>query len=296
MTVTAAGSHTPEWVSRPDVAAVTELLGSVSAADGSPAVSEQGLLALESGTGAGHLVEYQGGRLVGYASLVPAHGDHPAMAELAVSPVRRRQGIGTALLTAILQAGGDGTRVWAHGDGAPARALAHSYGLVPVRTLLRLRRSLAQPLPPLPPASATIRTYQGPADDAELLRVNNAAFSWHPEQGGWTESDLAARRAQPWFDPQGLFLADAGAVRGFHWTKVEPGAATGEVYVVGVDPAAQGQGLGALLTLTGLYYLRDRGLTDVVLYTEADNTAALRTYQKLGFTRDHADVAYAVKK
>ena len=52
-----------------------------------------------------------------------------------------------------------------------------------------------------PVDAATIRTYSGLQDDAELLRVNNAAFSWHPEQGGWTETEIAERRAEPWFDP-----------------------------------------------------------------------------------------------
>ena len=68
-----------------------------------------------------------------------------------------------------------------------------------------------------------IATYAGPDDDAELLRVNNAAFAWHPEQGGWTVADIAERRGEPWFDPGGLFLAldeQTGKLLGFHWTKV----------------------------------------------------------------------------
>jgi mycothiol synthase len=51
--------------------------------------------------------------------------------------------------------------------------------------------------------------------------------------------------------------------------------------------------LGAALTLAGLRHLRDRGQTRVMLYVEADNSAAVRLYQKLGFTLWHADVLYA---
>ena len=57
------------------------------------------------------------------------------------------------------------------------------------------------------------------------------------------------------------FDEQTGKLLGFHWTKVhaeEPGL--GEVYVVGVDPAAQGRGLGATLTLVGMHHLADRGL------------------------------------
>jgi mycothiol synthase len=33
----------------------------------------------------------------------------------------------------------------------------------------------------------------------------------------------------------------------------------------------------------------------VLLYSEADNIAAVRTYERLGFTRYHVDVAYTAR-
>jgi mycothiol synthase len=150
------------------------------------------------------------------------------------------------------------------------------------------------------PDGIRIRTYSGSSDDAELLRVNNAAFAWHPEQGGWEQADLDERRSESWFEPEGLFLAidqRSGALLGFHWTKVhadEPGL--GEVYVVGVDPAAQGRGLGRVLTVAGLEYLADRldahEEPDVTLYVEADNISAVKTYERLGFAVSNMDTAY----
>ena len=56
--------------------------------------------------------------------------------------------------------------------------------------------------------------------------------------------------------------------------------------MLGVDPAARGRRLGPALTLAGLAHLRDRGLGAVVLYVEADNTAAVRVYRDLGFDSD----------
>jgi tyrosyl-tRNA synthetase len=65
-------------------------------------------------------------------------------------------------------------------------------------------------------------------------------------------ANLAARMAEPWFDPSGLLVADSDeGLLAFHWTK-QHSPELGEVYVVGIDPAAQGQGLGKLLTLAGL--------------------------------------------
>ncbi|HWH00275.1 MAG TPA: GNAT family N-acetyltransferase, partial [Pilimelia sp.] len=109
----------------------------------------------------------------------------------------------------------------------------------------------------------------------------------------------------PWFDPAGFLLAVReadDALVGFHWTKVHGAAgaaaapagtpAIGEVYVVGVDPAAHGTGLGTALTLAGLRHLRARGLTRAMLYVDEDNTAADRLYARLGFARHSADVQY----
>lgn len=239
-------------------------------------------------------------RLLGYANI-----DRPrtpdAMIEAFVVPDARRKGIGAALLdAAVTEAGLDG-RVWAHGDGIGARALAERMDMGTRRELVQMSRPLVDP--PLPelevPGGVTIRTFRD-EDRDELLRVNNAAFAWHPEQGGMAEAELDDERNQAWFDPAGLFLAfaddDPDALLGFHWTKVHPAhedePAMGEVYVVGVDPAARGRRLGRVLTLAGLVHLRERGLDTVMLYVEGDNSAAVRTYEALGFSRSRTDLAY----
>ncbi|KQY33446.1 MULTISPECIES: mycothiol synthase [Nocardia] len=281
---------------------VRALLERAAEVDGVAPVSEQAVLSLaEVDPSTRHVLAVRAGELVGYANLVAAHDEHPAMAEVAVDPTARGAGIGTELVRAALAEGGAGARVWAHGDLPAAKALATGLGLSTARELWQMRRSLATPeLPELEvPEDLILRTYAGQVDDLEILRVNNAAFAWHPEQGGWTEREIAARRAESWFEPAGLFLAfdaaDPSRLLGFHWTKQHPDAApAGEVYVVGVDPAAQGRGLGRLLTLAGLRHLRATGSSEVLLYTEADNTAAVHTYSKLGFAPAHIDVAYSL--
>lgn len=275
-------------------AAIRALVGAATAADGVAPVGDQVLRELPLDR-TRHLLAHDSGELVGYLNLAPD------MAEAVVSVPARRRGIGSDLIRTGLAAGGPDTRIWAHGNLDAARATASALGLTAVRELWQMRRSLSA-LPPLSDAPGVrLTTYPGPVVDTELLRVNNAAFHWHPEQGGWTQADVDERRGESWFDPAGLFLAyDAGDLAGerllgFHWTKIHPGSGLGEVYVVGVGPDAQGRGLGALLTLAGLHYLADRLGTDgtVLLYVEADNTAAVKTYQRLGFELYSADVAYA---
>jgi mycothiol synthase len=248
-----------------------------------------------------HLLSADGEKVVGYLNLAAGNDDGPGMAELVVHPQARRHGIGAAMIRAALSRTHGVNRFWAHGTREPAQATASALGLVPVRELVQMRRSLRDVDEPAPPDGVRIRAYAGTADDAELLRVNNAAFVTHPEQGGWTAADLAERRAEPWFDPDGLFLAvdeQTNTLLGFHWTKLHPEkAGLGEVYIVGVDPSAQGSGLGGLLTAVGIAHLARRLVgadqPTVMLYVESDNPAALRTYRRLGFSQYSVDTAYA---
>ena len=272
------------------------LASTAAHADGSAPLGEQVLRGL-AGRRAEHLVVHDpAGVLVGYLNYAP--GDD-AVAELVVHPQARRRGIGSAMLRAAIERSGGRIRFWAHGTQPAAQAAARAVGLRPVRELVQMTRPLAGITESPAPEGITVRAYTGEEDHAELLRVNNAAFDWHPEQGGWTDSVLRERLGQPWFEPEGLFLAfdDAtGRLVGFHWTKVHDDR-LGEVYVLGVDPDARGRGLGRALTVAGLAHL-GRRLADaadpqVMLYVEADNAAALGTYRKLGFTVASVDTAYA---
>ncbi|MFD7613429.1 mycothiol synthase [Streptomyces sp. NPDC059828] len=276
---------------------VLTLLSVAARTDGMQAVSEQGRLQLRHGRreGVRHFLLTVAGDLRGYAQLEDTDPVEAPAAELVVHPNHRGRGHGRALGNALLAASGKRLRVWAHGGKSAARHLAQVLGLTLFRELRQLRRPLSPldiPEPDLPD-DVTIRTFIPGQDDAAWIAVNAAAFAHHPEQGSLTQRDLDDRKQEPWFDPKGFFLAERGGeILGFHWTKVHAEEQLGEVYVVGLRPDAQGSGLGKALTAIGLRHLAAEGLPTAMLYVDADNTAALRLYERLGFATHEVDLMY----
>lgn len=207
---------------------------------------------------------------------------------LVVLPEERGAGLGRELMRLVPETA---TLAWSHGDHPAARALAASHGWSLARELWVMRRPTAVDVPAATaPDGVTVRGF-APGDEEEILRVNAAAFAHHPEQGSLSLDGLQERMREPWFSADGLITAwdDAsGRLLAFHWTKVAS-PESGEVYVVGVDPAAQGRGLGRLVTLAGLSHLGSRGVDEIHLYVEGDNQAALGLYSGLGFTHAGTD-------
>ena len=314
-----------------DVAQIEALARAAEAVDGVAPLGEQPLRALRADAVAGadvggggdapagdvrHLLARAGDApdadVVGYAQISGTGAD--ATAELVVHPDHRRRGTGADLVRAALERE-PAVAVWAHGALPGAVALAEGLGMTRTRELLKMRRRAADgpALPERPlvegielgtlaeAASEGGDRWPGLDARAEFLRVNNAAFHWHPEQGGWTSAQLDERLAVDWVDTGAIFLAvdttgSAPRLAGFHWTKTvaEPGEPVeGEVYVVAVAPADQGRGLGGVLTSIGVEHLEGPvGAESVVLYVEGDNRPAIRTYDKLGFAIDLVDVTY----
>lgn len=274
--------------------AVRTLAEEAERVDGVAPISEQPLLHLAAAAPGirHHVVASPEGTAVGYAWVDTAG----RAAELVAAPAQRRRGIGTALLAAALR---DADRIWAHGFLPPARAFAQAQGLSVARELWRMSREVteADAVPPTLPEGFTVETFTPAAIDA-WLAVNSAAFASHPEQGRITREDVEARMALPWFDPAGFFLLyddrrtgegeAARTLAAFHWTKVEEDE--GEVYVVGVNPAYQGRGLGHVVTAIGLSHLAERGVSVVHLYVDGDNTSAIATYTRAGFAQTSLDV------
>ncbi|QTH59457.1 mycothiol synthase [Corynebacterium hindlerae] len=285
----------------PDVHALIERAAST---DGCDPFSEQFLLGLsDPRLGHIHLIARVGEDIVG----VLAHDG--ATAELVVDPGWRRQGIASALIDAH----GPGA-VWAHGDLVPAQHLAARLAATKTRELLVMRLTEPAPRAEIPAgyevmSLAAAREQWGERADAELLRVNNEAFSWHPEQGGWDMQRWERAQEAHCFDPEGVLLlweapsgGEATKLAGFHWTKclrshqVSGEETVGEVYVVGLADNARGQGLGKPITLVGINHMQKHGYKQVILYVEAENRPAVATYESLGFSVIERHSLYRVER
>lgn len=187
--------------------------------------------------------------------------------------------------------------LWAKPTQPWHRVVAEHHGFSELRALHQMRCPLPVGSDPLP-----TRSFVPGRDNELLLAVNNRAFAAHPDQGGMTADDLNRYAEQPWFNPDGIRLYedndDPAKLAGFCWTKIHQPLAPGEpklgeIYAIGIDPDHHGKGLGVPMTAAGLAWLADQDLTTGMLYVEADNAAAIRTYEKLGFTRHRTDRAWS---
>jgi mycothiol synthase len=258
---------------------VAALVATVEARDGAPPLSEHALLQL--GSARPGLVHLVAGELDGYAQL---DDDVAEIADLADA---------TPALLAELERLVPRPIVWSHGKRSPVASAATARGYAKQRVLWQLRRPLSD-LPEAPlPEGIRLRAFVPGQDEDAWLVVNATAFADHAEQGRWTHADLEAREHEPWFDLSGFLLAFRDdTMLGFHWTKVHP-TGIGEVYVLGVAPEAQGLRLGPALLTAGLAYLAGRGVTEVMLYVDESNTAAMRMYERYGFAHYDIDAQYA---
>ena len=284
---------------RADIAAVSELLDVAAQVDHHHPLDEHRWLDLVQGgrEGFAGLVASEPGHPhpVGYAQL--SRGDKSWALEFVVDPHHRDRDpeIGLRLVEAALdlvaEEGGGHVHLWVPKPTPLHDRIAEGTGLRRGRQLLQLRRSL----PVDEKTDLPVRPFMPGYDEEAWLVVNNRAFRWLDEQGGWDLETLRDRERQDWFDPAGFLIHERNhRLAGFCWTKVhrDNDPPLGEIYVIAVDPDFQGRGLGRELVLAGLDWLWRNGIEMGMLYVDRDNAPAVRLYESLGFTLDHVDQAY----
>lgn len=303
-----AAPLTIESTGSADAAAVRVLAEQASTDAGSPVLNEQSLIALAGATDSAPIVLLARAGANPVAAAVIEIADAASTVELVLPDGDHAGDAGPALLDAVLAEdripADRPVLLWAHGRGSRTAPLADGRGYEAIRSLYVLRRpgALAIDDAPFPPG-VDLSTFRPGVDNTDWLGVNAAAFAAHAEQGRWSAADLQARIDEEWFDPTGFFLARSratGELLGFHWTKTErdePGGPItgGEVYVIGIAPAAAGLRLGSALLAVGLTHLQSIGAPVVDLYVDGDNTGARALYANRGFAEHNLDVCYRMR-
>ena len=196
---------------------------------------------------------------------------------------RSRRMLEAAAQTISISGGGN-IEYWVENADEKDDTLPVSAGYSPFRDLKILSRSI-----PAIPSEIKTRGFTE-NDTDEIIRINNDAFHWHPEQSGMTLESLKKTQSEAWYTNEDFRVLEQNhQILGFCWMKVhEPSLKStlskGEIFVIAVDPSFQNQGLGRQLALSGLEWLSAKKIREVFLYVESDNHPALKTYDSLGFS------------
>lgn len=144
---------------------------------------------------------------------------------------------------------------------------------------------------------------QEPASRESMLRESSAQEStstWHSLDGAMpavngTVSARAVHGSSRTPHASGRQLA------GYAWVKTVPGGgesrgrrqdAQCELYAIAVSPDFAGQGFGRLLLQAAFHQMLTHSPLSISLYVDADNIAAVRLYEKAGFTVSRTSVQW----
>ncbi|HEX4700347.1 MAG TPA: GNAT family N-acetyltransferase [Actinomycetes bacterium] len=259
------------------------------------------------------------GQMVGYFSILPrgAAGGHCTIdLQGSVLPARRAQGIGTLLVTGMVERATRArderradlpARLFVAGlssDVAQAELLA-SVGMRGERWTFLMRTSMdaLKPARP-PPAGYRLRGYDASMADA-LRLAHNAAFLDHPDFTPWSaalwQQSVTESRS---FRPEVSFVVspdDSDEILAYLQTAEFEAdlAATGrrEAYIgkVGTLRAHRGKGLATALLGHALSAYREAGYDEASLAVDSENpTGALGVYQRVGFSVESRWTNYAM--
>jgi mycothiol synthase len=232
---------------------------------------------------------FDGDALVGFAS--------PEFKIAVVTPNRRRQGIGRALVDFA-----DGI---VRGKGRPEQIL----GVVPAEPVgtafleatgfayhstvwdLDLPPNRAVGAPEWPDGLVG-RAFDGGSDVERWVHVFNVAFADHATPLQLDADFIRKTLDDPDIDDGDVILVDevaSGELVGFCATDAgrrdgRPGE-HGEIWAVGVRPDRQGHGIGRQLVRAGVERLRAIGVPNISLSVNGRNAGALGLYESEGFVR-----------
>jgi mycothiol synthase len=220
--------------------------------------------------------EIEIGRVILCFQVHPAHHRHSLTAKLLAHARDRIQETGARI-----------AHIRTRRDDHAALATLDRLGFRPVRYFIHLRINLsAWPVPRMKPKDQ-IRPLR-PGEEEKLTYLQNRSFA-----GSWgfcpnSTEEIIYRTHLSRCAPEDIILGcDEGLPVAYCWTKQESkyikAKRTGQILMLGVDPAYRGRGWGRKVLIAGLCHLKGKNLSLVELTADSENRIASELYNSIGF-------------
>ncbi|HEY6470794.1 MAG TPA: GNAT family N-acetyltransferase [Candidatus Dormibacteraeota bacterium] len=220
-----------------------------------------------------HFLAEAGGTLIGYAGITP--GDEAEACGM-VLPASRSQGVGTELLNHVLGAGrrlGRASVLFICEDSGPvARAWLRRLGADDDSAEQRMTVRVDAGSAPSGTAPLELRAARD-SDRGALTRLLDEGHDGTP--------DKVAERLESTRPEDFLLALDGGEIVGT--LRLTGTASRTMIYGFVIDRERRGQRLGTRALAAVFDLLRSRGVTEVGLEVDPENTPAVRLYTSFGF-------------
>lgn len=160
-----------------------------------------------------------------------------------------------------------------------------------------MTRPLDQPIPtPTVPAGFVIRQFAGETEIESRAIVTNSAFGGFAEVSEWSLHNLQNMMRFCQTDGAVDFVAVTtdGQIVSSAIAFCDPSTQLGEFDPVGTHRDFWRQGLAKALLLTGLHWLKAKGMATAVVRTSINNQPAKKAYESIGFQT--VDTLYRYQK
>ncbi len=242
-------------------------------------------------------------RLVGSAMVRLSATTQTADGNILVHPEWRRQGIGSRLLSHIIDRAheqqAEALTGFADTRLTATSAFLRKHGFTPRGAYTEMRLAEGKRLPPVIwPFGYTVCSYAEVQELATLTQAMNLSYIplWGHQEV--TEQEMAGWL--PGFNQQGLFLvfSEKGRVVGISRTEPSPersaknGKPTGYIDAPGVVPQHRRLDLYRALVLTGVRWLYEQGQAIIEMESWGDKLEVLKMYRELGFNDIRQRICY----
>lgn len=228
----------------------------------------------------------QQGIISGYACVTWEANIKRTILEIFVTPEKRGRGIGSILLSQVVERSREQRAFSAHivvqEEFKSIGSFLQKRGFKKVRTYLDLVKNLTDFKPVSSLDNEFSFSYLQPGDEAELADLQNSIFasSWgycpnSPEEIAFYLKATGCRLQDV------LVLEQQGDPAGYLWPQYS--TEQSRIHMCGILPAFRGKGWGSALLLKGLENFCRLGTRKVALTVDDKNYAAVKLYTGLGF-------------